>query len=225
MASLSKLYKVGDYMSRVEDGCKNLENFQMERKQLVDIARQDILTTYMEANSVLRRYYHAKEALAVLNAAINITTKNYFDITAITFGLTQPYLKRSTPEEFVAVQSPTSHTHLAEGRYWLWLQGSDQILVFQGSGITEASLNVWHIRYPDLSMFTIAAWTANTAFVDIPDGFVPYSIASAKVAAVKEKGMEVPADWNQQLQQAVSGVADRVIAGEALAEKLGKDVL
>jgi len=226
MAVLSKLWKIGDYMSAVEDGCKNLEKFEMEREQIVRIAKRDIMTTYMEANSALRKYYQLKESLAVSGGSIDLSTKNYFDITGVSFGVKEPYLKRDDPDSFVAVQSDTSHTHITTGRYWLWMPGEFKLYIFQGTGrTTETPLNVWHIRYPDLSMFTEDAWKANTAYPDIPDGFIPYAIVSARIACVKEKGMDVPADWQRELEKAVSGVADRIVSADQAAASQGKSAL
>ena len=224
MAALSKLVKVGDFYARVANRCRHIDNFVLDEQALLEIAKMEILANFSAANSSLRKYYHTKDAIALDGAAvakeatIDISAKNYFDVTNVSYGMSKMYHPAKSVTEFVNVQSDEAHQTLSEGRYWFLEQGGDLILIFAGTvpvaADAEKTLNIWHVRYPALTDLTLTAVAANTAYIDVPDFMIAFFYIATAIAAIKEQNLSVPDNLANEMTTVIANLSDKLTKEE-----------
>jgi hypothetical protein len=220
---LSKIFTWGNMIARVENRCGNVPEFNMEPQSIIEVAKMRIMAHYTAANAGLRNAYHNADACPVVSGAIDLTAKNYFDVTGVGFGYKQPYLPAKNITHFQKVQMATAFETKINGRYWQLLDGV--MMIFQGSGVAaESTLNIFNIRYPVLDV-TLADIVANTKMVDLPDWIIPFTTLDIAVECLKEKNLSVPSDMSQGLEGIVAGISDKLAASENAASQMNVDSL
>jgi len=232
-------YKVGDilvndFFTRVTNKCHNNAEFTMENLSLLSIIRFKLRDIFSIASMSLRSEFQVLDTISVTTSwqsagfkALSLTDKNYFDVIGISYGATKAYIEATNWKEFIRIQASTAKEHTG-GRYYYNTKGGGEILIFNGSDITtpdtECVLDV--VRYPDLSMFTETNIDVNsTEKMDWPTWLGGYTAAACAVEALKEKGLAVPGDLNNEVDRAISAVSDKVSQDEIAALKLNKDTV
>jgi len=216
MANLSKNFLIGDAFERVWNRAKQDEMFTMEPDSVLAIGKLTLVNHFSIANGALRKYLTKVEegvtingGSAAMNGYIDISTKNYFDVLEVSFGYSQQYHKAPNWTKFLQKGKSSAYESKTNGRWWFWTQGEDKVRLFQGSAIvsanTENTFHILHVRYPDLTMFTIAAVEANTAYMDLPDFMIPFFVIAWTVEVFKEGGLNAAA-----LQGDVNSVLERM---------------
>lgn len=221
MAALNKVIKVGDFYARVANRCKQVENFEHDENSLCVIIGMEIIANFTAAHSSMRRDFFMHEELPVVGTAsaahIDISTKSYFDVTNVSHGMTRQYHHAKSMTDFLNKQASEAHEQKVDGRYWYAEPGTDKILLFRGTDAlakAEASLSVFAVRYPDISIFTMDNVRANTLFVDLPLWAIPFTVSASAISAVKEQNLGVPQSMQNEMTGIMASLGDKMAAEE-----------
>jgi|GEM_PF-3973059 hypothetical protein len=220
--ALSKVFKVGDFYARAANRCNQVEDFQLDENSLCSIAQMEIIGNFAAASSSIRRDYQTHKSMTVVDPStasphIDISNESIYDVTNISVGMTRLYHHAKSITEFVNVNAPESHEQKTHGRYWYAAPGEDRILLMRGTDAIAsdgAALNVWYIRYPDLSAMNMEGVKANTVYVDLPTWCVPYFIVATAISAVKEQGLNVPQSLANEMTGIIGGLSDKLAKEE-----------
>lgn len=221
-----------DFYARVENGCRNVEQFEMDSLELLSIIRMTILRDFTAAQSALAAYYRSIVPMAVGNSAsfagmraVSLASVNWMNILNIAASPVQPYLEAQNFTHLLKVGATTSHEHRMS-RYFYTNLGDGEILIFNGAELTpDTTVYVQVVRYPDYNAITRTSIEGTTERMDLPDWFVGFEVLSCIVQAVKEKGLTPPQALLQQVEGAISAMSDRLAADEARALQLSQDTV
>lgn len=229
MAALSRVWKLGDVYSRIANRCKNIENFNLEPESILRIMRLRINAVHAAAISAGKKYYYHAKSGTVASGQIDISGENFFEVQSLCYEngtQSRSYIECISPTHFNNERTAWNHETKVNGRYWFLVQGSDKILVYQGTDVVskETALTIYGVRYPETD-FSMQDVEDNNKYVDLPEFLVPPFADICAADAIKEQNLSIPQDLNGNFEAMIGSMTDRIAQTEAAAAAQKKDTL
>lgn len=232
---LSKIITYGNFYNRIENRTKQVENFKHDEQTLIEVAIYKGLEIFVQAIGTLKPDHTTHDQVTVTggtaakNCELDLSSLNVYDIVEITYGMGKLYHQADNLKEFIQKQSDTSHAAKDEGRYWFFERGNDDVVqLFMGTkaiAAAEKDLNVWYVRYPDFSDFTMDNVRANTVKCDMVDWIIPFWMRATAIDLIREQNLDVPQNLLDDAEKALMNVSDRISRDEMMAMQANLDSL